>query len=258
MIRRPPRSTLSSSSAASDVYKRQSENWTDETIGMRLDHQGDLVRISTRGEDHVVLTTRRFELLRRSYMDRPGIHPARLLAVLFVLCTRYETLMLAAPAEGAQAALPHHVFKALEQLGVAGETFASPLNQTGSGRYFSLFPDVDCMFGSSGRFGKSQESEEMTGVYEMNPPFGLDVGLLLTTVGEMLSATRRPLEFILFLPQPVWAAQVTEHPTAVQFMEHCQIIHEHCYLFGTQHKSVARSSGLEICLLYTSPSPRDS
>src|SRR5664280_1847176 len=41
MIRRPPRSTLSSSSAASDVYKRQSELW-------------DLLRILNSGVDFVL------------------------------------------------------------------------------------------------------------------------------------------------------------------------------------------------------------
>src|SRR5678815_4737441 len=33
MIRRPPRSTLDRSSAASDVYKRQVKNWYDKTLG---------------------------------------------------------------------------------------------------------------------------------------------------------------------------------------------------------------------------------
>src|SRR5674536_213327 len=45
MIRRPPRSTLSSSSAASDVYKRQDETWT--VIGT----ESQLVELRAGGRD---------------------------------------------------------------------------------------------------------------------------------------------------------------------------------------------------------------
>src|SRR5664280_1951792 len=43
MIRRPPRSTLSSSSAASDVYKRQSVHFLErDQVSDRRDHAPDL------------------------------------------------------------------------------------------------------------------------------------------------------------------------------------------------------------------------
>src|SRR5664279_6289245 len=47
MIRRPPRSTLSSSSAASDVYKRQLLNRTPVKLGMRLDQPARLRHTQT-------------------------------------------------------------------------------------------------------------------------------------------------------------------------------------------------------------------
>src|SRR5664280_3720267 len=52
MIRRPPRSTLSSSSAASDVYKRQLEN----TEKIRI-----LIGISTNKQTHDLLNTAKQE-----------------------------------------------------------------------------------------------------------------------------------------------------------------------------------------------------
>ena len=42
MIRRPPRSTLSPSSAASDVYKRQGYSWVDQ--GVHLDEGMNMIR----------------------------------------------------------------------------------------------------------------------------------------------------------------------------------------------------------------------
>src|SRR5665648_1262138 len=42
MIRRPPRSTLSSSSAASDVYKRQAAGEGDATISLTAKAEWDL------------------------------------------------------------------------------------------------------------------------------------------------------------------------------------------------------------------------
>ena len=54
MIRRPPRSTLSSSSAASDVYKRQVENCVIHS-GVRIG-KGSVVKNSVIMKDTVVRT----------------------------------------------------------------------------------------------------------------------------------------------------------------------------------------------------------
>src|SRR5664279_6533681 len=56
MIRRPPRSTLSSSSAASDVYKRQvlllAERFHDELLEVSREHEE---AVAVRKDDHVLL-----------------------------------------------------------------------------------------------------------------------------------------------------------------------------------------------------------
>ena len=43
------------------------------------------------------------------------------------------------------------------------------------GSYFSLFEDSDGFFGSSGPYSE----QALEGSYEMNPPFGVDLGPLL-------------------------------------------------------------------------------
>src|SRR5665648_39785 len=55
MIRRPPRSTLSSSSAASDVYKRQDNGYILDSLGWVYFHMGELEKARIEMEHAVSL-----------------------------------------------------------------------------------------------------------------------------------------------------------------------------------------------------------
>eukprot|EP00658_Telonema_sp_P-2_P080217 TRINITY_DN793_c0_g1_i4.p1 TRINITY_DN793_c0_g1~~TRINITY_DN793_c0_g1_i4.p1 ORF type:complete len:158 (-),score=45.22 TRINITY_DN793_c0_g1_i4:55-528(-) len=55
MIRRPPRSTLSSSSAASDVYKRQLISYTQDVVGHVLEQRGVVVPLCSSTLLHALL-----------------------------------------------------------------------------------------------------------------------------------------------------------------------------------------------------------
>src|SRR5665648_1304744 len=55
MIRRPPRSTLSSSSAASDVYKRQKDGWFNTGDLGKKTYNGKYLKLVGRIKDTIVL-----------------------------------------------------------------------------------------------------------------------------------------------------------------------------------------------------------
>src|SRR5674536_341398 len=82
MIRRPPRSTLSSSSAASDVYKRQPPGWGRCVVtigvfdGLHRGHRAIIGRAVERGRDSGLPTVLMTFDPHPSAVVRPGSHPA--------------------------------------------------------------------------------------------------------------------------------------------------------------------------------------
>jgi len=166
-------------------------------------------------------------------LDRNRIH-SRMLAVYL----RYETLIATQKAAGMQGSVPMGAFHVLrDHLGVNGECFASPLNQTllyldtkdggggsggGSGQTFSFcsaFKDTDHWFGSKGSFFSSSFIDHLKthgGHYEANPPFGKNEmcfskmlqlmvnALIVTSKAGMTSDGKvvppRPLSFCIISP----------------------------------------------------------
>jgi hypothetical protein len=151
---------------------------------------------------------------------------------------RYETLIATQKAAGMQGSVPMGAFHVLrDHLGVNGECFASPLNQTllyldtkdggggsggGSGQTFSFcsaFKDTDHWFGSKGSFFSSSFIDHLKthgGHYEANPPFGKNEmcfskmlqlmvnALIVTSKAGMTSDGKvvppRPLSFCIISP----------------------------------------------------------
>ena len=89
---------------------------------------------------------------------------------LYILLSRYYALQ----GHGFQAACPEDVFQVLKtsKLNAEYELFASPLNCFyGPSSYCSLFPEIDCKFGSLGSFWNFVPSLKFGGSYQCNPPF---------------------------------------------------------------------------------------
>lgn len=130
----------------------------------------------------------------------------RLHTRMFNCLARYETL--SGNSSGFQGAVTHVVFDTLsDAMGASVEGFASPLNCY-LPQFCSLFPDVDCHFGSLGDFFGCSLRE---GCYEVNPPF------VHATLGAAWDKMRTALEASELVEHSAGALSTVEAP-ALQFI----------------------------------------
>jgi len=143
-------------------------------------------------ESQLLLNVDTLERLRAQYIGPPDTFESQ----LFCLLARYKSLQGA----GYQSALPDALFCVLEEeLGVTHECFASPFNHF-LPSYFSAFPDIDRLFGSSGSFF-DQVWQPSSGSFEANPPFVEEVMVVMANkINGWLSASDDPLSFVVVVP----------------------------------------------------------
>ena len=91
------------------------------------------------------------------------------------------------------------------------------------GSFYSLFNDSDSKFGSNGSVGYGRKEQLAGGVYEVNPPFGVDLHVLADWLAMQLDQSDDLLEFIVVMPEPMWDSVVKSHEPLQKRHTHCQV-----------------------------------
>ena len=140
--------------------------------------------------------------------------------------------------------IPQEAYKVLKRRGFSMECFASPLNHN-LNSYFSLFPDTDRPFGSSGNFFSDFLDCKVRG-YVINPPF--TANMLTATVELCVKKLTNSKCTILFYA-PKWAhlkqtyEKLYEFPYQVLFPEaNTHYVYDHI----SGHKAPANNANVII------------
>ena len=194
------------------------------------------------------LNATHFEKLRHLYFSvalqlehqRPVTEESFLFS-LFILLYRYETIFggdgqSTFEGGGQQSAVPPRAFRSLfTNFGVEMELYASPLNCFFP-QFCSLFPDIDCLFGSC---GKSFDLLPSRGSFEANPPFAEStMEIMRLNIELCLSSSSQPLSFIIVLP--LWTDCITIQMLADSRWLRSKLIlnaRSHSYVNGLQHRN---------------------
>lgn len=214
-----------------DLKKIKEENYTSDKVSVELGQ-----KVIVRYKD------KQFELNYFHYYKLKDLFLSNEFfdEYLFVLLSRYQTFFRhnhqINEGYGMQASLSKNVFKQLNRLfGVTHEAFASPFNCYFR-NYCSAFPDIDCLFGSSGSFF---DYEPIEGSFEANPPFTEEVIERMSVhIENLLKSSLRPLSFVVFIPE--WLDPPT---TGLLNMEKSKYLrktfnvekNKHRYICGSQY-----------------------
>ena len=123
---------------------------------------------------------------------------------ILLMRLRYNTVL----ERGQTWSIPRNIYDVwYNKYGMRLEGFASPLNSKlinkPEAKFFSLFPDVDCIFGSIGNFF---DLEQYEGVWSATPPFVYDVmNNMITKINSIfIKAREHNKQLTIYSILPYW------------------------------------------------------
>lgn len=210
------------------------ENLVDDTISISLNQIPVTIR----------LLTNTFNKMKTSYIGDLDLF----LFNLFECCFNYYIL----DGKSLQWSLPNNIFGYMDEIGLSGELFASPMNNHHQ-RYYSLF-HADRFFGSHGPFINlinNQHIIENGGLYEINPPFIEEVfNQSLIVIFDVLDRSKSSLGFIYIMP--VWENfEAYENITRSQYyINHITIDkYKHTYYQYCNNKNIMATFDTNIVII---------